>query len=718
MMEEKNHNKSQVDPNSQTIKSLKPSTLKTEPKVTKTTKIIEKPTSEKMKIIEEKSPSQKGIQTKEENHKISFLKPPNLIEENLKIPKLNEKSKKKSRVFLQDFLESSNNRMEDSDKEDNKHNLDDSEDSEDNVTKPLTIISDDEDIENMQISLKKRKQKIVREIQKIKENFANNEDKKNLENVENFEKKVESLEEELKNINKQNIDLKERMKNGDDYSESKELNMERIKEKLQKAKKKMYILKIKHNMLKTSHRIQSEEIKDLIKFADEDQADRLDCDSYLFTSVLLEYFIAFMFYFLFIFIMTLLSCFFLILSPIIDIFRIIFKIHATDFQDLKRHWLQIFSSLLELLIFDFVNLWILLFFIILLIPGILVIVTQILCIIQLSQDDSTGVDMSYMMTLKTLIIIFFFFISMREASSAFDVIGYFYMKAWGRDKNMQKKLDEELEKQSTYIKSEEYDRFRQEIEKKRSDWFQTFIIFIIRIFPQTMQIFVCFLISYINIYLIGQVDNSIDLIQNFAALAILLEFDNFMMSFLRYVRFFTLYKKFLEKLDVGVEEKTIRKKEKADRRKEIKKYQDLIQYYKDSLRDYRKNKQLRPSLGGSPLKLQEIGLEDLKKNIGQLRQKRGGSNQIKLQMAEHVQEGQTEKKNFFDFLKKLKKVNPLNVIQYLGSIDSVRILLSKQDFPVEKEYRLLGEVKETVNLIGLMVMTTGITLILIYYYFS
>ena len=480
----------------------------------------------------------------------------------------------------------------------------------------------------------------------------------------------------------------------------------------------MYILKIKHNLLKTSHKIQGEEITDLIKFAKEDKKDRLDCDSYLFTSVLLEYFIAFMFYFFFIYIMTVLSCFFLILSPIIDIFRIIFRIHATDFQDLKRHWLEIFSGLLELLFFDFINLGILLFFIILLTPGILVIVTQILCIIQLSQDDSTGVDMSYMMTLKTLIIIFFFFISMREASSAFDVIGYFYMKAWGRDKNIQKKLDEELEKQSTYIKSEEYERFRQEIENKRSDRLQTFIIFIIRIFPQIMQIFVCFLISYINIYLIGQVDNSIDLIQNFAALAILLEFDNFIMSFLRYVRFFTLYKKFLEKLDIGVEEKTIRKKEKTDRMKEKKKFQDLIQYYKESLKDYKKNKvQSGRSLDASPLKLQEIGLEDLKKNIGQLKQKKEGSNRRKSQMAENAQEGETEKKkNFFDFLKILKKVNPLNVIQYLGSIDSVKTLLSKKDFPVDKDFRLLGEEKEKLNLIGLMVMTTGIILILIYYF--
>ena len=88
-------NKSQVDPSSQTIKSLKSTALKTEPKVTKTTKIIEKPTSEKMKTIEENSPSQKG-QTEEENCKVSFLKPPNLLEKNLKSPKLTEKSKKKA----------------------------------------------------------------------------------------------------------------------------------------------------------------------------------------------------------------------------------------------------------------------------------------------------------------------------------------------------------------------------------------------------------------------------------------------------------------------------------------------------------------------------------------------------------------------------------------------------------------------------------------------
>ena len=195
-MTEKNHKiflqESQADPNSQTFNSLQSKTLNIEPKVTKKSK-----TSEKVKIIEENSPSQKEIQTKDENNKISFLKPPNLIEKNLKNPKLNKNSKNKSRVFLQNFLESSNNRME-ADKEDNNHNLDDSEDSEDNVTKPLTTISDEDDIENMQKNLKRRKQNIVREIQKIKENFANNEDKKNLENVENFEKKIESLEKNYK----------------------------------------------------------------------------------------------------------------------------------------------------------------------------------------------------------------------------------------------------------------------------------------------------------------------------------------------------------------------------------------------------------------------------------------------------------------------------------------------------------------------------------------
>ena len=94
-MTEKDHKNDlhefQVDPNSQTINSLKLKTLKTEPKLTRTTtKTIKKATSERMKTIEENSPSQKEIQTDEENNKISLLKPPNLMEKNLKNPKLSE----------------------------------------------------------------------------------------------------------------------------------------------------------------------------------------------------------------------------------------------------------------------------------------------------------------------------------------------------------------------------------------------------------------------------------------------------------------------------------------------------------------------------------------------------------------------------------------------------------------------------------------------------
>ena len=86
--------------------------------------------------------------------------------------------------------------------------------------------------------------------------------------------------------------------------------------------------------------------------------------------------------------------------------------------------------------------------------------------------------------------------------------------------------------------------------------------------------------------------------------------------------------------------------------------------------------------------------------------------------AVRVLEGQTkEKKNFNDFFKKLnKKVDPAKIILYLGSIDSVRILLSKNEFPIEKEFRLTGKVLETVNLIGLAVMSLGISIILIYYF--
>lgn len=69
--------------------------------------------------------------------------------------------------------------------------------------------------------------------------------------------------------------------------------------------------------------------------------------------------------------------------------------------------------------------------------------------------------------------------------------------------------------------------------------------------PPLIQIFIAFFILFVSFLLIISTDDPIDLIQNFAAIYILLEFDNFMMNFLRLTKisiFFLYIKENLEKM--------------------------------------------------------------------------------------------------------------------------------------------------------------------------
>jgi len=67
-------------------------------------------------------------------------------------------------------------------------------------------------------------------------------------------------------------------------------------------------------------------------------------------------------------------------------------------------------------------------------------------------------------------------------------------------------------------------------------------IFLVRIIPQLIQILITFFLTYLNFNVINQTQTAMDLIQNFAGLAIILEFDNIVVAVLRYLRIFIWYK--------------------------------------------------------------------------------------------------------------------------------------------------------------------------------
>ena len=65
-----------------------------------------------------------------------------------------------------------------------------------------------------------------------------------------------------------------------------------------------------------------------------------------------------------------------------------------------------------------------------LLPCILVITTQMICfevVLNEIGNQNGDLDLSNMAPIKIIMIILFFFMSMKEVSSAWDVIGYFLM---------------------------------------------------------------------------------------------------------------------------------------------------------------------------------------------------------------------------------------------------------------------------------------------------
>jgi len=206
-----------------------------------------------------------------------------------------------------------------------------------------------------------------------------------------------------------------------DFEKETNKRLHAIHEKLKLGKMKMFKQEIKSQIMRLTQKVDELEIIHMKK-----NAQILECDSYLFSSMIIETLSIFVFIFLFmnLILLILFSTF---------IFSIIFfpvLISITSFSKMtnfvKKCFCRLFWTLKEI-ICDFL---IIILFSMFLLPCILVITTQMICfevVLNEIGNQNGDLDLSNMAPIKIIMIILFFFMSMKEVSSAWDVIGYFLM---------------------------------------------------------------------------------------------------------------------------------------------------------------------------------------------------------------------------------------------------------------------------------------------------
>ena len=227
--------------------------------------------------------------------------------------------------------------------------------------------------------------------------------------------------------------------------------------------------------------------------------NQLDCDAYLLASFLVEGGIKTLFLFI----------------VLIFIIFIFFPLYLTillckgDFKNfkfiLKLYPLLLVQVLLIILIFFIVSL--------LITPAICTITTQFVLIKELeNQTEQESSEKFYL--IKILLIAFYFFMALKECSFATEAIGYQIIKI--------------------------INIFRLNIQYK--DCISQFLTCLIHFTSFTIifclfafQIFLSFYLSKVNLIIIYKEVELLSLIQNYAALATILELDNIIILFLRHV---------------------------------------------------------------------------------------------------------------------------------------------------------------------------------------
>ena len=161
--------------------------------------------------------------------------------------------------------------------------------------------------------------------------------------------------------------------------------------------------------------------------------------------------------------------------------------------------LVLFGSFMVILMF----IGLLLLVIILMLPGLATPIIQLTFfkyIISQVEDDFDPANVDTLLVLKVVVLFVLLFMVTNEATQALNSLLYSHANA---------------------------------INKKLFFWFGCF-------FPQLTQLLMAFILFCVSIYLIAATSDTIDLIQNFAGLYILLDLDVTIMQFLRTIKFTSL----------------------------------------------------------------------------------------------------------------------------------------------------------------------------------
>ena len=432
---------------------------------------------------------------------------------------------------------------------------------------------------------------------------------------------------------------------------------------LQSHRKTLFMHKLQLKILDLFRKVTNEKVGDLEEESENNSLQKLGCDAYLFSSVLLEYLIFFVLYAFFIVIAATIMMVFQVFAFIISPFLACFGFTTWEslkekFANVKRHFINLFSIALEIIC-------LLLFLSMLLFPGALVITTQVLCIKNLQNITSVGqsTNEGEMLILKVLMVLFFFFLSTKEVNSAIEAMGFHYKRTLA---------DEE----------------------QSSGWC---ILFPIRVSSQLMQILMAFWISYINIYLIYQVTDCASLIQNFAALSIILEFDNYVMDFLRYMRFYTIYHKFIEYF-IGEEGKKSDSEEKKKKRTE--QLQEKIDEYEKTLQSLIKERRLTKAEQDV-----DLSLKTAKSKLERFKT----LHPVQKEKEEPKEDSTNQQSEFVKIIFALIDNNMVNkVIRFLGKQENIKVMLTEEEFPIAKEFELNSHEKTAFNWIAFFIVSVGI----------
>lgn len=568
-------------------------------------------------------------------------------------------------LFNFDFLKEDGKKNKTKDDENDSYS-DASENNESPSISPLQkgqVLSTSE-INNKLQELNHKERLLLPKIQKILEKLAILE-KSNKESKQKPSAEMETLRAELESLQT----MSENIKAIRDTLESQSFAQGdpakahiNCSSQLQKHRKTLFMHKLQLKILDLFRKVTNEKVGSLEEESENNSLQKLGCDAYLFSSVFLEYLIFFVLYAVFIVVAATLMMISQVVAFIISPFLACFGIVTWDslkekFANVKRHLINLLTMALEIFC-------LLLFLSFLLFPGALVITTQVLCIknLQNSTTVTQSTNEGEMLILKVLMVIFFFFLSTKEVNAAIEAIGFHYKRTLA---------DEE----------------------ESSGWC---ILFPIRVSPQLMQILLAFWISYINIYLIYSVPDCTTLIQNFAALSIILEFDNYVMDFLRYMRFYTIYHKFIEAF-IGEEGK------KSDSEEQKKSKTEQLQ---DKIDEYEKTLQ---SL------IQERRITKVEQDVD-VTLKTAKSKLERIKTLHPIQKENKEPEESPDQQSEFRKIiaalidNNMvkKVIRFLGKQENIKIMLTEEEFPIAKEFELNGHEKTAFNWIAFFIVSVGI----------